>query len=223
MSEPRSLPRVELNPGRRNWVWLVIQTVLRLLFAVFLRYRAYGYRDLERHSGMLFLINHQSFLDPMLVGLPLTRPVCFLARDSLFRVPIIGWILRATNVLPINRQSASSAVMRETIARLKAGSWVGIFPEGTRSSDGALGELKPGFIALIRRAQVPVCVVGIAGSNRSFGRGAWFPRMAKVSVLFAPPILPSELQTMLEHGDEQLLTQIRNYLEASMTEAGLHR
>ena len=219
MPEPRSQPALENHPERRNWVWLTIQTVLRLLFAIFLRYRATGHQELSRHSGMLFVINHQSFLDPLLVGVPLTRPVCFLARDSLFRVPVVGWVLRSTYVMAINRESASSAVIRESIAKLRAGFWVGIFPEGTRSVDGELGELKPGFLAIVRRAQVPVCVVGIAGSQRAFGKGAWFPRMARVSVCFDSPILLEELQTLLERGEEHLLAEIRSRLEASTLKA----
>ncbi|MCX7418889.1 MAG: lysophospholipid acyltransferase family protein [Planctomycetia bacterium] len=219
MSEQRSQPLVDENPKQRNWVWRTIQIVLQLLFSLFLRYRAHGHRELEQHSGMLFLINHQSFLDPLLVGLPLSRPVCFLARDSLFRVPVVGWVLRSTYVMPINRESASTAVMRQSIAKLRAGYWLGIFPEGTRSVDGQLGELKPGFLAIVRRAQVPVCVVGIDGSQRAYGRGALFPRIAKVSVYFDTPIMPDELKTLLERGEEHLLNQIRSRLEAAMSNA----
>lgn len=124
----------ETQPERRNWVWSVIQIVLRLAFALWLRYRARGHDKITHRGGMLLIINHQSFLDPLLVGLPLRRPVSFLARDNLFRVPFVGWVLRNTYVLPINRESAATGALREMIARLKAGFWVGIFPEGTRST-----------------------------------------------------------------------------------------
>ena len=109
--------------------------------------------------------------------------------------------------------------MRESIAKLRAGYWLGIFPEGTRSIDGQLGELKPGFLAIVRRAQVPVCVVGIDGSQRAFGRGALFPRMAKVSVYFDTPIMPEELKMLLERGEDNLLNKIRSRLEVSISEA----
>ena len=219
MSEPSSPPPIECESERRNWVWLSIQTFLRLVFAVCLRYRAHGHEQLQGKRGTLFLINHQSFLDPMLVGLPLTSPVCFLARDSLFRVPVIGWILRHTYVLPINRQAASTGSLREMIARLKAGAWVGIFPEGTRSIDGSLGTLKPGFLALLRRSEANVCLVGIAGSGHALGRDAWFPRFAKVSVVFGTPISAAEIQTMLANGDEQFLKLIHDRLAICIHEA----
>ena len=120
----------ESQPERRNWVWLGFQAVMRLVFALWVRFRARGHDRITHRGGMLLIINHQSFLDPLLVGVPLRRPVSFVARENLFRVPFIGWVLRNTYVLPINRESAGTAVLREMIARLKAGFWVGIFPEG---------------------------------------------------------------------------------------------
>ena len=209
----------EFHPQRRNWVWLGFQVVLRLVFAVWLRYRALGHQHLNVPGGMLLVINHQSFLDPLMVGLPLARPVSFLARDNLFRVPFIGWVLRNTYVLPINREAASTGALREMIARLRAGFWVGIFPEGTRSTDGTLSELKPGFLALLRRADVPVCPVGIAGTGQALGRGAWFLRPTKVRVIFGEPIPRELIQEALKQGDETLLALIRDRLQACVDQA----
>ncbi len=207
------------DPQRRNWVWLGLQVVLRLFFAVWLRYRARGHQHLSVPGGMLLVINHQSFLDPLLVGLPLARPVSFLARDNLFHVPLVGWVLRNTYVLPINREAASTGALREMIARLRSGFWVGIFPEGTRSVDGTLGELKPGFLALLRRADVPICPVGIAGAGKALGRGACFLSPAKVRIIFGEPILPELIQEALKLGDETLLQLIRERLQACVDQA----
>ena len=78
--------------------------------------------------------------------------------------------------------SAGTGALREMIARLKAGFWVGIFPEGTRSPDGKLGEIKPGFLAMLRRANVPVCPVGIAGADRALGRNHKLPHFSTVQI-----------------------------------------
>lgn len=210
---------IESQPERRNWVWSGIQLVLRLVFALWLRYRARGHDKISHRGGMLLIVNHQSFLDPLLVGLPLRRPVSFVARDNLFRVPIVGWVLRNTYVLPINRESAGTAVMREMIARLKAGFWVGIFPEGTRSSDGKLGEIKPGFVAMLRRAGVPVCPVGIAGADRALGRHHKLPHFSTVRVVFGEPIPADQVAALLEQGEAALLDLIRTRLEECMSQA----
>ena len=162
--------------------------------------------------------------DPaLLVGVPLWRPVSYLARENLFRVPLVGWILRHTYVVPINRESAGTGSIREMIARLKAGFWVGIFPEGTRSPDGALGEIKPGFLALLRRADVPVCPVGIAGANEALSRSAWFLRPTKVRVVFGTPIASEEVSAALGQGEEFVVNLIRERLEQSLTEANSWR
>jgi 1-acyl-sn-glycerol-3-phosphate acyltransferase len=209
----------ETQPERRNWIWSVIQIVLRLIFALWLRYRARGHELITHRGGMLLIINHQSFLDPLLVGLPLRRPVSFLARDNLFRVPFIGWVLRNTYVLPINRESAGTAALREMVARLKAGFWVGIFPEGTRSIDGSLGEIKPGFVAMLRRANVPVCPVGIAGADRALGRNHKLPHFSTIRVVFGELIPPEQIAETLKQSETALLELIRSRLQSCLTEA----
>jgi 1-acyl-sn-glycerol-3-phosphate acyltransferase len=209
----------ESQPKQRNWVWSGIQFVLRLVFALWLRYRVRGHERIADREGMLLIINHQSFLDPLLVGLPLRRPVSFVARDNLFHVPFVGWVLRNTYVLPINRESAGTAVLREMITRLKAGFWVGIFPEGTRSPDGKLGEIKPGFIAMLRRANVPVCPVGIAGADRALGRNHKLPHFSTVRVVFGEPISADQVAETLKLGEPALLDLIRARLEDCMTQA----
>lgn len=218
---PSSTPTfpTETQPERRNGIWFSFQVVLRLLFALWFRYRARGHDKITQRGGMLLIINHQSFLDPILVGLPLNRPVSYVARENLFRVPILGWLLRHTYVLPINRDAAGASVLREMIARLKAGFWVGIFPEGTRSADGSLGEIKPGFLAMLRRADVPVCPVGIAGADRALGRNHKLPHFATVRVVFGEPISAEQIAETLKLGEAALLELIRVRLEACMAEA----
>ena len=108
---PDDLP----NPLSRNAHWRTLQFVLQILFCFWLRFRARGMERLPKVGGALLLVNHQSYLDPLLVGVPLQRPVSYLARDSLFRVPVIGWILRNTYVMPINREAASTSSLREAI------------------------------------------------------------------------------------------------------------
>ena len=192
---------------RRNWLWWVCQQILQVFFTVWLRYRARGCEKLPATGGALLIANHQSFLDPLLVGLPLTRPVSYIARDSLFRVPVVGWILRNTYVKPISREAASAQTIRESVQRMEAGFLCGIFPEGTRSDDGQVGEFKPGFIALVRRSSVPIYPVGIAGAIDALPRGAVWLRPRRVCVVFGDPLPPEEVLRLKEHGREAELVQ----------------
>lgn len=185
----QSLP----HPTRPNFVWAGCRFVLRLFFVFWLGYRARGMKKVPASGGGLLLINHQSFLDPLLAGAPLARPVSYIARDSLFPVPVIGWILRHTYVMPIHRESAGASVVKESVRRMRHGFLVGVFPEGTRSRDGSVGEMKPGFVSLVRRSDVPIYPVGIAGANEAMPPGVICPRPRRVRVVFGDPLTRREI------------------------------
>jgi 1-acyl-sn-glycerol-3-phosphate acyltransferase len=182
--------------------------ILSVCFTIWLRYRARGVERLPTSGGGLLLANHQSYLDPLLVGLPLRRPVSYLARDSLFRVPVVGWILRNTYVMPLNRDSGGAAGFRETLRRLEDGFLVGVFPEGTRSPDGSLGAFKPGFAALLRRAHIPIYPVGIAGAHRALGKGSLFLKPHRVCVVFGEPFSRETIEPLCQRGRELELVEI---------------
>lgn len=207
------------DPLRRNTYWRFFQLVLQAFFCFWLRYRARGIESLPTTGGALLLINHQSYVDPLLAGLPLTRPVSYLARDNLFRVPIIGHILRNTYVMPINREAASTTSIREAIRRIDAGFYVGIFPEGTRTLDGHVGELKPGFLALLRRTSVPVIPVGIAGAYECYPKGTPFPWPGKVRVVFGEPIDRELLASFGKGNEDALVDFVRQRIVECVTAA----
>ncbi|MBX3441093.1 MAG: 1-acyl-sn-glycerol-3-phosphate acyltransferase [Planctomyces sp.] len=215
---------MEETPGRargrrRNAIWRVCQIMLQNVMTLGLQYRARGQERLPDGPALL-LINHQSFLDPLLAALPLPRPVSYLARDNLFRVPVIGWILRQTYVMPIRRNAAGTEALRESLRRLEAGYYVGVFPEGTRTRDGSLGPLKPGFLALARRAACPVIPVAIAGAFEAFPRGAVLPRPRRVRVVYGEPIPPAEIAGLSNREDEQaFLRLVAQRMGACLAEA----
>jgi 1-acyl-sn-glycerol-3-phosphate acyltransferase len=201
------------DPRHRNRVWRGFQLLMQNVFVFWLDYRARGMENLPA-TGALLLSNHQSFLDPLLIGLPLNRPISFVARHNLFQVPFVGWVLRNTYVMPINREAAGTASIREAVRRLQHGFLVGIFPEGTRSTDGRLGDIKPGFIALIRQGRVPVVPVGIAGAREAMSRGAILPRRGRVRIVFGAPLPEAELARLSARGHEQeLLAVTADWLE----------
>lgn len=200
---PTDLP----HPRRANWIWRSCQRLLQNLFVFWIDYRAQGHDRLPS-GGALLLANHESFLDPLLVGLPLQRPVSYLARHSLFPVPVLGGLLRRTYVLPINREAAGTGSLREAARRLRHGFYVGVFPEGTRTSGGRLAELKPGFISLLRHSEVPVVPVGIAGGGAVLPRGAAVLRPGRVRVVFGEPLEWSRVAPLTRRGCEQELLEL---------------
>jgi 1-acyl-sn-glycerol-3-phosphate acyltransferase len=110
--------------------------------------------------------------------------------------------------MPISREAAGTESLRESLRRIEAGYLVGVFPEGTRTADGRLGVLKPGFIALLRRANCPIVPVGIAGAFEAYPRKALVPRPGKVRVVFGEPIAREEFTQFEKRGSEPALLQL---------------
>jgi len=212
----QSLP----DPYRRNLVWFGFQMLLKLTIPLLFRYRCRHCERIPETTGGLILSNHQSYLDPLLVGLPLCRPVSYIARENLFRIPLLGTILRKIYVMPINRDTAGTESVREAVRRMKAGFLVGVFPEGTRSSDGELGDIKPGFVALARRAKQPIYPVGIAGAYRAMPKGGLSIYPKKIRVVYGEPITADEVIHLARKGNEdEFLKSIHAKLQECLDEA----
>jgi 1-acyl-sn-glycerol-3-phosphate acyltransferase len=208
------------SPLQPNRIYRFFRALARFAFPIYFRLRVRGLDKIPERGPALLVINHQSFLDSLFVGAPLPRTICYLARDSLFRVPIVGWILKHTYVMPVNRESASSSSIRLAADRLKRGYVVGIFPEGTRSSDGQIAPLKPGFIALVRRGDVPIIPVGVAGTRAAWPRDSLLIRPKPCRVVYGDPIPTEVLARLVVKGNEQtLLDDVRQRMVACQKEA----
>jgi 1-acyl-sn-glycerol-3-phosphate acyltransferase len=186
------------DPSREwNLIWVCLRWLLRLFCASWLRVSFSGVENLDLKKGGLLLINHQSYLDPLVAGVWLPRPVSYFARDSLFRVPLLGALLRRTFVIPISREAARGGSIRAGLGRLDEGFLVGMFPEGTRSEDGVVGTFRPGFLAIARRTNQPLYPVGVAGSAARLPRGALWIKPGRVHVVFGKPL------SLLESKDDR--------------------
>ena len=194
-----------------NLIWVSLRWLLRLFCASWLRVSFSGVENLDLKKGGLLLINHQSYLDPLVAGVWLPRPVSYFARDSLFRIPLLGALLRRTFVIPISREAARGGSIRAGLGRLDEGFLVGMFPEGTRSDDGVVGTFRPGFLAIARRTNQPLYPVGVAGSAARLPRGAVWIRPGRVQVVFGKPLSQQERQQILDGKDDrELCTMIRD-------------
>ncbi len=176
----------------------------RLATSTYWRIRYDGEENLPRTGGALVLSNHQSFLDPVLVGVCTRRRLTYLARKTLFRGPL-KWLIESLNAIPIDRDGMGLSGLKETLRRLKREEAVVIFPEGTRTPNGKLQQLLPGFVALVRRGRVPLIPVGIDGAYQSWPRHRKFPGPSVVQVEFGEPITPESLQNL---ADEQILAEV---------------
>ena len=151
-------------------VIMVIRTYLRMTY----RIRLFRSRVAVKEP-CLFVGNHRSFMDPPGVSAFLDRPVAFFARASLFKIPIISHALNLFGGFPINRDEPQMQIMRRVVAHLKSGESLLMFPEGTRTKTGRLGEIRDGAALFARRAGVPIVPVYLHYSEHCWPRGMPFP------------------------------------------------
>lgn len=161
----------------------------KLLSFLFFPVDLHGRENVPKEGAFLLVCNHTSYLDPMIMGIVTGRRLSYMARDTLFRNPWLGFILPRLGVFPIKRNTADKKAIRESLDRLARGLPLLLFPEGTRH--GASGEKKieagAGFLAL--KKNVPVIPVYIAGSEKVLPPGAKFFKRGRIRVRFGRPLV----------------------------------
>jgi 1-acyl-sn-glycerol-3-phosphate acyltransferase len=177
-------------------------------------YRYSGKGNVSSTGPVLLVSNHQSHLDPVLIGLACPRQLKYLARVGLFFWPFSWWI-RALGAVSIDRESALAGI-KTTLKLLKDGEAVVVFPEGSRTPDGKLHPLLPGFCVLARRSGATIVPVAIDGAFHALPRGSHFPRPRRIRLTFGKPITSEQSATFADEQLTELVYQrIRGALQSS--------
>lgn len=195
------------TPLSRLLLYAFIRWLVHVLFVIFYRIRIHGQERIPATGAVLLVSNHQSNLDPPAVASSVrVRHLEFLAKEELFTVSrFLKTLITSLNALPIREDGGDAAAIREILRRLGEGRAVLIFPEGTRSEDGAMHEFKRGVALLVKRVKCPVVPVAVEGCFDAWRRGESFPRLLgpRAAVAFGDPIAHDEL--MSGTPDEALL------------------
>jgi glycerol-3-phosphate dehydrogenase (NAD(P)+) len=185
---PRPLGLYHERTRRRGvnpFVYWPVRFVVKNLILAYFRVRRLG-REHIPEGGVVLAANHRSFLDPFAVGVCLPRPVYFVAKQELFRNPILGWFLNCMGAFPIRRSDSDEESMETAGELLDRGDAVVIFPEGTRIRAGSLAKPKRGVGRLALQSGAPVVPIAITGSERA--RDGWKIKPVKVHVRCGPPL-----------------------------------
>ena len=153
------------------------------MFKVFWRLKVEGRENIPASGGVLIAPNHVSNIDPPLTGSAMRRPLHFMAKQELFEVPVLGFLIKRTNAFPIKRGKQDIVAFRIVFKLLESGEPLLVFPEGTRSKDGGFGKAKPGLGMIACISQAPVVPVRLVNS----GNLASFKRL---KVVFGKPMMP---------------------------------
>lgn len=215
---PRAKPEknmAERSFTSRAWYETVRVVVGAFAFGLF-RLRCAHRERFPATGGFLLLSNHQSHLDPPFVGLIVPRRVNFVARNTLFKNRFFAWLINSLDAIPIDREGLGLAGLKETMRRLKRGEIVLLFPEGTRSPDGEMQPLRPGFSALVQRTGVPIVPVALDGAYQAWPRKAKFPRPGRIQIVVGEPI---SVETAKSLDDRALVALVDQRIRACFAEA----
>jgi len=190
------------NPVYRA-AWPLARFLLHLLFG----YRTEGAEKVPKTGPVILAANHLSILDPIAIGAGIKRPVSFLARADVFRLPVLSWLLPRLYAIPVERGTGDLSAIKGAIRALERGMAFGIFPEGTRSRSGRLQPFKTGVAAIAFRTGSPVVPVAVVGSEKAWPVGRKLFRLRRpIRVVYGDPI-PVPRKTKVSHQELENLTR----------------
>lgn len=181
-----TVARGEPNPfARAPGYYGITKRIVRAFFRVVFGLRISGQEHLRYRENCIFASNHLSNGDPLVVGSALDREVWFLAKKELFRNRLFAWLIDAYHAIPVDREEIERKTMKRLFELLGRGRSIVMFPEGTRSRTGKLGDLKVGLGFIAAKNGVSIVPVCVTGTNRLLD---CLLRRRKLSVRIGPPI-----------------------------------
>jgi len=200
--------------------YALIRTLSRWIAVIGMSLRCEGRHHIPRHGAMLVCSNHQSHLDPVLVGLLFNHRLNYLARKTLFHWTFFRWLIEYLDAIPIDREGAGLEGLKESLRRLRRGESLLVFPEGTRSPDGQVGSLQPGICLLARRSQALVIPMALDGAFEAWPRSAPGPKLARIHACIGTPLTPAEIA---QWDDTRLLAELESRIRDCFLRASASR
>ncbi|MDO9463765.1 MAG: lysophospholipid acyltransferase family protein [bacterium] len=172
-------------------IYTIAKLISYIFCKIYFRLEVKGADNVPKKGGVLVASNHSSFLDPVIVGVGISRATYYLTKQNLFKIPIFGLLIKSLHTIPVRREQVSISTFKELIRSLHSKKAVILFPEGTRSIDGKLGQGKIGIGMLALKANVPIVPAYIDGATKAFPKyGKWI-HPKKIRVIFGKPIMPN--------------------------------
>jgi 1-acyl-sn-glycerol-3-phosphate acyltransferase len=210
--------------GGMNPIYLVGWLSFRAVFRFYFRWRVFNAERVPLQGPVILASNHTSFLDPMLVGSGVKRGINYLARENLFRFPILGWILHRWQVVPVDREGGGAKGLKAILDRLLAGGAIILFPEGTRSRNGNLQPARSGIGLTVIKSTAPVIPVRVFGTFEAYGRHMGLPRPRHVAVKYGRPLpfeaLRAEAKTCAKQRLKEIYQETADEIMAAIAALG---
>jgi len=189
------------------WLYKVGELFVRLVFFLLTRNLVIGKENVPIHGPVLVVANHLSLADPPLVGISIGRKSRFMAKEELFRSPLLRFILISVGAFPVNRQRLDKGTLRRAEQALKQGFPLIMFPESTRSKTIQLQTAFPGAAMIAARNGVPILPIGITGTE-NIRKGSWWLTRPKLTVNIGVPFRLPSTEGKLTREDLNVYTEI---------------
>ena len=206
---------------RRTLTYRVCAGILSGLSTLLFRPTVVGADNIPLEGPVIIAPIHRSNVDFALTLFISKRKVFFMAKDSLFRVPLLGPLITNLGAFPIHRGSADRESMAHSEAVLRQGHALVLFPEGTRKEGRTVAPLHDGAMFVAARTGAKVVPVGIGGSDRAMPKGSRLPRPAKIRIIVGEPIDPPSSEgrvarSILNAKSEELRAALENVYQQSL-------
>jgi 1-acyl-sn-glycerol-3-phosphate acyltransferase len=209
-----------------NWSYRCGWIFFRTLFTTYFPTRFRHGERVPASGSVILASNHASFIDPPLVGAGLQRMVNYLARNTLFDVPVLATLLRSWKVVPVDRDGGGGAGLKAILDRLLQGGAILLFPEGTRTHDGRLRQAKSGVGLTVIKSEALVVPVRVFGTFGAYGRHMKFPRPRRLTVVYGQPLdfaaLRAEAKSCPKPRLKEIYQQVANDIMAAIARLDAH-
>jgi 1-acyl-sn-glycerol-3-phosphate acyltransferase len=161
-------------------IYYAVRAICWLILKIFWKIEVIGIENLPKEGGLILAANHVSYLDPIVLAITMKRKICFITKKEAFNNIFGSVLLKNLNAFPVDREKVDIRSLKKSLSILEEKKVLGIFPEGTRSKNGKLQELKLGIIKIGMKTGIPILPIGISGVNNSiYSQGKLFPNLFK--------------------------------------------
>ncbi len=188
-------------------LWFKIRPVFRKLLKV----EVEGLENIPQKGGCIIASNHRSNLDPFVLNVISPRPILFMAKEELFKIPVFSWFIKKAGAFPVKRNGRDIKAMKRALSLLKEGYCIGIFPEGRRAKPGEFRKPQSGVGLLVSKTDAPVVPVKIDGTDIVYPVGSKLPKLGKshIKIKVGHPV---DINRSLDYKDisNSIMEQIKN-------------
>lgn len=166
--------------------WTVVSPLLHTYF----RIKIYGAEKVPHSGGLVAVSNHASYFDPPILSNCVGRPVAFMAKEELFKIPLFKQGIELYGAYPVKRSTSDRTALRAAITAIESGWIAAIFLQGTRSADGKITDPKRGAAWIAAQAQVPILPISLGGTEKILTKGSVLPKPVPLTVRIGDAIAP---------------------------------